>query len=130
MAWKFGRPTRLSVKTDIRQIIRTFPSTYVRIKRREEKYDPETGEHKNEYTLVYKGEALVRPTGGVSQTYGLGTTEENALVILIAGKQDIRQSDIVTINDGREYAVQFPPNWFNAFMVLTLDQWSQIGQPT
>lgn len=127
MAFQSGKPTRLFIKRSIRGIIRTFPSTHVVIKRLTEVYN-EHGEQDLSTTTIYEGEALVRPSGGSAATYGLGTVENFALVILINGKHDIRQADIVTVNDGREYEVMFPPGWFDAFMELRLEQRSQIRQ--
>jgi len=128
MAYEVGRPSRLFIRRDIRKLIRTFPKTYVTIKRLTSTYN-DLGEQDTTTTTVYTGEALVRPQGGSAETYGLGTVENGSLVLLINGKHDIRQADIVTINNGREYEVQFPPVWFDAFMSIQLDQRSQIGQP-
>lgn len=129
MAHLIGRPTRLSIRQHIRLLIRTFPKAYVRIRRRREEYN-DLGEAVPAYDDIYEGDVLVRPSGGTSETYGLGTVENYDLVVLLNGDLDVRQGDIVTINDGREYEVMFPPKWFDAFHELRLKQWSQIGQET
>lgn len=128
--YRFGHPTRAGIKRDVRALIRTFPDrSFVRIKRQLEKFD-DIGAPIADYETIYEGEALMRPGSGTSQTYGLGTVENLSLVGLINGVFDIRQSDIVSINDGREYEVQYPPTWFDAFTMLQLTQRDQITQAT
>lgn len=129
--FRFGnRVPRAAVKREIHALMRSFPDkAFITVKRTAEVYN-DLGEKKPEYTTIYQGEALMRPGSGTSQAYGLGTVENLSLVGLINGVFDIRQSDVVTINDGREYEVAFPPHWFGAFTVLQLKTLSQIGQPT
>jgi hypothetical protein len=109
--------------------MRTFLTTYVRIKRQRSEYN-EYGEMVPTFDSVYAGKALVRPAGGTTEGYGLGTVENYKLVVLINGTFNIRQADIVTINDGREYEVMYPPVFFESYTELRLDQRSQIEQPT
>lgn len=130
MAWGHGGyPSRLTIRYDIEQVMRRWPKIQIRVKRRKEVFN-EYGESTEEFWSVYFGPALSRPSGGSAETYGLGTVENFQLLILVNGVFDIRQGDIVTINDGREYEVMYPPDHFNAFTELRLTQRSQITQPT
>ncbi len=128
--YRFGNHVpRAHVKREIRELIRSFPNKVTMVIRRQKEKFSDLGTAKDDYDIVYRGEGLVRPGSGTTQGYGLGTVENLSLVGLINGVLDIRQSDIVTINDGREYEVSFPPTWFDAFTTLQLTQRSQIGQP-
>lgn len=132
MAYTGGRPDRLRVIQQIQQLEETHAESrsHLIVRRLRAAYD-DIGERKdNAADVVYEGEGLVRPGSGTVQGYGLGTVENLSLVVLILGVHDIRQGDIVTINDGREYEVSYPPTWQDAFQVLSLNQRSQIGQPT
>lgn len=128
--YRFGNRTpRAAVKRLIHDLMRNFPDRgQVIIKRQITKQD-DLGDQIESYTKIYEGEALFRPGSGTSQAYGLGTVENLSLVGLINSVIDVRQSDIVTVNDGREYEVSFPPHLFNAITVLQLTQRSQISQP-
>lgn len=128
-AYRGKRLTRLMMKRDIERLMDIFPKVRVRIKRLKEKFSPIGEAVPAEYLLIYEGEALVRPVSGETEGYGLGTTEQLSLVILINGKKDARQGDVVTVNDGREYEVDLPPDYWSAFTVLNLQQRSQIAQP-
>lgn len=129
MAWAHGgTPTRLSIRYDIEQVLRHWPKIQIHVKRHQQTFN-DFGELVESFWPVYTGPALSRPAGGTTETYGLGTVENYTLVILVNGVFDIRQGDVVTINDGREYEVQYPPEHFNAFTELRLNQRSQIRQP-
>lgn len=129
MAWRFGRQNRLNVRRTIEELNRMFIPNYIRVKRRRFEYN-DYGEQVPTFDTIYRGQALVRPAGGTSETYGLGTVENYDLVVLINGDFDIRQSDVVTINDGREYEVMYPPKFFDgSFIEMRLKQRSQIQQP-
>lgn len=127
--YRGGRPNRLGIKRDVQFIARTFPHTFIHVKRLSEEYNPH-GESADHFTTIYKGDANVLPAGGTVEAYGMGTVENSDMTVLIVGKQDIRQGDIVTVNDGRQYEVQYPPSWFDAFMGIRLKQRSQIQHPT
>ncbi len=129
MAWRHGHPNRLNIMRDVQGVHRMFRPTYVRVKRLKLIFD-NTGSQVEAFVSIFDGDALVRPASGTTETYGLGTVENYKLVMMIRGDWGFRQGDIVTINDGREYEVQFPPVWFDTFTTLQLDQRSQIGQPT
>ena len=128
-AFRGKRFQPLMVKREINRMMDLFPKQQVRVKRLLEHYD-DTGTQTTDTTLLYEGEALVRPASGDTEGYGLGTVENQSLVILILGLFDLRQGDIVTVNDGREYEVDFPPHHMNAFTVINLQQRSQIRQRT
>ena len=128
--YRFGRPKRIFIQQDVQTLTEThaYARQWVTVKRLKDKFTT-LGEQVQEFHEVYVGEALVRPGVGTTQTFGLGTVENAALVLLILGKQDVRQGDVVTVNDGREYEVQLPPNWFDAYTELRLGQRGQIAQP-
>ncbi|HET9562687.1 MAG TPA: hypothetical protein VFP01_11305 [Propionibacteriaceae bacterium] len=127
-AFRGKRFQPLQVKREINRMMDLFPKQQVRVKRLLDHYT-DTGVQTTAATLVYEGEALVRPASGDTEGYGLGTVENQSLVIVINGIFDMKQGDIVTVNDGREYEVDFPPHHMNAFTVLNLQQRSQIRQP-
>ena len=119
------------VKREIRALIRSFPNKVAIIVRRQKAVFSDMGEQKEtEYDVVYQGEALVRAGTGSAEGYGLGTVENLSLIGLINGVVNIRQADIVSVNDGRDYEVMFQPDFFEAFTLLQLTQRSQIGQPS
>lgn len=126
-AFRGKRFQPLHVKREINRVMDLFPKQQVRVKRLLEQYS-DTGVQTTASTLLYEGEALVRPASGETEGYGLGTVENLSLVILILGIFDLRQGDIVTVNDGREYEVDFPPHHMNAFTILNLQQRSQVRQ--
>lgn len=129
MAYRGKRVTALGVKRSINQMMDLFPKEQVRVVRLRSSFS-ETGEQvESDRTLLYEGEALVRPAGGDTEGYGLGTVENLSLVILIMGVHGFAQGDIVTVNDGREYEIDLPPTHFRAFTQLNLQQRSQIQQP-
>jgi hypothetical protein len=127
-AFRGKRFQPLQVKREINRMMDLFPKQQVRVKRLLDVYT-DTGVQTTAATLLYEGEALVRPASGETEGYGLGTVENLSLVILILGIFDLRQGDIVTVNDGREYEVDFPPHHMNAFTILNLQQRSQVRQP-
>jgi len=128
MAYRGARVTVLQVKRDIHLLMEKFPKLEVIVSRFTDTFT-DTGAHARTQRKVYEGPALVRPASGDVEGYGLGTVENQSLVILINGLFDMAQGDLVTINDGREYEVDFPPRHFNAFTVLNLGQRSQVTQP-
>jgi hypothetical protein len=129
MAYRGRRVTALQVKRDINRMMDLFPKQQVRVARLRDVFS-DTGEQaSDERTLLYEGEALVRPASGDTEGYGLGTVENLSLVILIMGVHGFAQGDVVTVNDGREYEIDLPPKHFNAFTQLNLQQRSQIRQP-
>ena len=129
MAFRFKRITPLQVKKDINRMMDLFPKVRIRVVRLVERFSDTGARIDDARELVYEGEALVRPVAGDTEGYGLGVVENLSLVILIMGKQDVRQGDVVTVNDGREYEVDLPPDYFQSFTVLNLQQRSQIQQP-
>jgi hypothetical protein len=128
-AFRGKRFQPLTLKREINRLMDIFPKTQIRVERLTEKFSDTGSRLPDARTLVYEGEALVRPASGDTEGYGLGTVENVSLVILVNGMFDLRQGDVVTVNDGREYEVDFPPHHFQAFTVLQLDQRSQIRQP-
>jgi hypothetical protein len=129
--WRFGNHVpRAHVKREIRALISRFPNKEAITVRRQKQVFSDMGEvRETEYDTIYEGEALIRPGTGSAEGYGLGTVENLSLVGLINGVLHIQQSDVVTLNDGRDYEVMFPPTWFEAFTLLQLTQRSQIKQP-
>jgi hypothetical protein len=129
--YRFGSVIpRAHVKREIRALIRSFPNKVAILVRRPRQVFSDMGEQREtEYDVVYEGEALIRAGTGTAEGYGLGTVENLSLVGLINGVVNIRQADIVSVNDGRDYEVMFQPDYFAAFTLLQLTQRSQIGQP-
>jgi hypothetical protein len=129
--YRFGSHVpRAHVKREIHALISRFPNKGAVVIRRQKDVFSAMGEVRTtEYDVIYEGEALIRAGTGSAEGYGLGTVENLSLVMLVNGVLHIRQADVVTINDGRDYEVMFPPTWFNAFTILQLTQRSQIGQP-
>lgn len=127
MPYQAGQPTPILRRQATRTLLKTHRKTWIVIKRSREKFN-DIGEPTVVFDTVYEGDSLVRPGSGTVQSYGLGTVENLSLIILLAGVHNIRQGDVVTVNDGREYEIQYPPTWLDAFQVLTLQQRSQLGQ--
>ncbi len=92
------------VQRDIEEIVRTFDTIFIQVRRQEEGWY--AGERQALYKIIYQGEALIRPGSGTVDRYGAGTVENFDLVILIAGKTDVRQGDFISINDRGEPVVQ------------------------
>ena len=115
------------IKRDINRMMDIFPKSQVRITRLQSAYTP-AGAPVVKKLLIYEGEALVRVAQGDTEGYGLGTVENQSLVAVVNGVFGILQGDHVTINDGREYEVDFQPTHMNAFTILNLQQRSQVSQ--
>lgn len=115
------------IKRDIHRVMGQFPNSQIRVKRLKEVYET-SGEQTTDDVLIYEGEALVRAASGDAEGYGLGTVENQSLVVVINGVFPIQQGDLITINDSREYEVDFPPTHFNAVTVMNVAQRSQITQ--
>jgi hypothetical protein len=121
---------RAHVKREIRALISRFPNKVAITVRRQKQVFSDMGVAvEAEYDVIYEGEALVRSGTGSAEGYGLGTVENLSLVALINGVLGIHQSDVVSINDGRDYEVMYEPSWFEAFTLLQLTQRSQITRP-
>lgn len=129
-AFRGKRIRPLQIKRDIKRLMDMFPKARVHVERLDNEYTPMGEQVEAARTTIYRGEALVRPVSGQTEGFGLGTVENQSLVILINGKYPFRQGDIVTINDSREYEVDLPPVHLDAFIELRLGQRSQIQKPT
>lgn len=128
-AFRGKRIRPLQIKRDIKNLMDMFPKVRVHISRIESVFDTRGERVPDARTVIYMGQALVRPVSGQTEGYGLGTVENQSLVILINGKYDIRQGDIVSINDSREYEVELPPVHLESFVELQLGQRSQVTKP-
>ncbi len=121
------------VQHDIEELIRTFDAQHIIVRRATDVWVQ--GESTKAYSPVYQGEGLIRPSSGTVDRYGVGQVENFDLMVLIAGKTDVRQGDFVTINDqgeaivlvrrSRLFRVQNNPFWLGAFTVLELKQHEQ-----
>jgi hypothetical protein len=119
----------IHIKRDINRMMDIFPKLQIRVTRLLSQFTL-AGAPVVKKLLIYEGEALVRIAQGDTEGYGLGTVENQSLVIVINGVFPIAQGDMVTINDGRQYEVDFQPTHMHAFMVLNLQQRSQVTQVT
>jgi hypothetical protein len=135
-AFRGKRIRPLQIKRDIKRLMDMFPRTQVHVERLDSEYTESGERDEDARTTIYRGEALVRPVSGDTEGYGLGTVENQSLVILINGavgsgstKYLFRQGDLVTINDGRDYEVELPPVHLDSFVELRLGQRSQIQKP-
>ena len=128
-AFRGKRIRPLQVKRDIKNLMDMFPKVQVHVSRLDSAFDERGERVPGALTTIYKGQALVRSVAGQTEGYGLGTVENQSLVILINGKLPFRQGDLVTIHDGREYEVDLPPVHLEAFVELQLGQRSQITKP-
>ena len=129
-AFRGKRIRPLQIKRDVHDLMNLFPKAQVHVERVDSVFTKGGERAPGARTTLYQGQALVRPVSGQTEGYGLGTVENQSLVVLINGKHPFRQGDVVTINDGREYEVDLPPVHLDAFTELQLGQRSQVTKAT
>lgn len=115
------RIPKATVRRDIQTLIRTFPAQAVTITRRTPGTWNTDGDETPGTMIVYQGEALVIPAGGTVQLLGLGQFEVKTPRLLISGSWPVEQGDAVVL-DGRRYEVEFEPDHWQAFLLVTLQQ--------
>ena len=114
---------RWAVQQLVHRLTRTFPTVRVELTRPTLTFDA-NGQQVEEPVVVYHGEALLAEQGGEVRVYGLGQTEQQSLMLLIAGDRDIRQGDRLVFA-GRTYVVSDQPNVWHAFRHVRLEQKGQ-----
>ncbi len=126
---------RWYVQQSIQALIRTFPSERLRIFRHGAITGVDgLGQQTYAETVVFEGEALYIPETGDVARYGLGQVEEDKPRMLVSGWHPIMQGDFVTrqerlpggaFGDPRPYQIEYPPNHWHAFTVITLANYGQ-----
>lgn len=109
------------IRREIQALIRTFPSETIRVTRRGGGTWNNEGDQTPDEVEIYRGEALVAPAGGMVTILGLGQIESKQPQMLISGSWPIQQGDTV-LWQGRRYLVSFNPDYWQAFLLLTLQQ--------
>lgn len=115
------RIPKAMIRREIQTLIRTFPSETVRVTRRGGGTWNSEGDQTPDEVEIYRGEALVAPAGGMVTILGLGQIESKQPQMLISGSWPIEQGDTV-LWGGRRYLVSFDPDYWQAFLLLTLQQ--------
>lgn len=115
------RIPKAMIRREIQTLIRTFPSEPITITRRTGGTWNAEGDETPGTAIIYKGEALVIPAGGNVTVLGLGQLEVKQPRVLISGSYPVAQGDELVLH-GRRYLVEFEPDHWQAFLLLTLSQ--------
>lgn len=123
------------VQRDIQILVRSFPSERLRIYRHGEVIGADDlGQLTYQEIEAFNGEALFIPESGEVARYGLGQVEEEKPRFLVPGWHTIYQGDLVTrqerlpggrFGNPRSYQVEYPPNHWHAYIVITLENYGQ-----
>lgn len=122
------RPNGAIIQREIQYLTRAFPPRAVTIYREIltlSTLGQRRVSHPNR-TVIFTGEALYIPAGGVVQLFGGGQVERTSPTLIVVGNRDIRQGDFVVI-DGRTYLVEDPRNPQGAYVECGLQQYRQGG---
>jgi len=122
------RPRGTIVQREIQQLTRSFPARFLRIYRETYVYGNKGQKQfgSGPRTVIYEGELLFIPAGGVVQLYGGGQTERTSPTLIVVGNRGVLQGDFVDI-DGQTFQVTNVLNHHGYFVELRLDEYRQTA---